>query len=157
MRIRALHFLLSATSLSLLCLCLPLGVAQQPRSAVARFLFDAVNKERKAQGRQALKWDAALADAAARHADEMAKRGVISHQFPGEPNFAARATRSGAHFTSIAENVAQAPEAPEIHQLWMHSSAHRANILDQDMNSIGIGVAEHNGTVFAVEDFSKTR
>jgi uncharacterized protein YkwD len=157
MRCRALHYPLSLVSLSLLCLCSQLGSAQQPRSAAERFLFDAVNKERKTHGLQPLRWDPALADAATRHAEAMAQRGYISHQFPGEPGFAARATKAGARFMSIAENVAEAPEASEIHQLWMHSSAHRANILDQDMNAVGIGVSERKGAVFAVEDFSKAQ
>ena len=104
-----------------------------------------------------LKWDAALAAAALRHAQEMAKHQSISHQFPNERSLPARATKAGARFTSIAENVAQAPTAAELHRLWMSSSAHRANILDKDMNSVGIGVAQRNGNMFAVEDFSKSR
>jgi uncharacterized protein YkwD len=39
----------------------------------------------------------------------------------------------------------------------MKSPQHRANILDSDMDSAGIGIAEHNGQLFAVENFSKER
>jgi len=39
----------------------------------------------------------------------------------------------------------------------MKSSAHRANILDSDMNSIGIGVAERGGQLFVVEDFARAK
>ena len=34
---------------------------------------------------------------------------------------------------------------------------HRANILDTDMNVMGIGIVERNGELFAVEDFSKAK
>ena len=37
----------------------------------------------------------------------------------------------------------------------MKSPLHRANILDTDMDSAGIGIAERNRQLFAVEDFSK--
>jgi uncharacterized protein YkwD len=39
----------------------------------------------------------------------------------------------------------------------MKSPPHRANVLDTDMDSIGVGVVEHGGKMFAVEDFSKAR
>ena len=39
----------------------------------------------------------------------------------------------------------------------MKSPQHRGNILDGDMDSVGIGVAEGNGQLFAVEDFGKAR
>ena len=40
---------------------------------------------------------------------------------------------------------------------FMKSPQHRGNILDGDMDSAGIGVAEGNGQLFAVEDFGKAR
>jgi uncharacterized protein YkwD len=39
----------------------------------------------------------------------------------------------------------------------MKSPPHRANILDRDMDSIGIGVVEQRGQLFAVEDLSQAR
>jgi uncharacterized protein YkwD len=39
----------------------------------------------------------------------------------------------------------------------MESPLHRANILDTDMDSAGVGVAERNGQLYAVEDFSKAK
>jgi uncharacterized protein YkwD len=39
----------------------------------------------------------------------------------------------------------------------MKSVNHRANILDADMNSIGVGVAERGGQLFVVEDFADLR
>jgi len=53
--------------------------------------------------------DAALAAAAREHAARMAQRNVLSHQLPGEPQIQDRATQAGARFTTIAENIAVAP------------------------------------------------
>jgi len=131
--------------------------AQQFASSSERRLFDAANRERGAQGLPALHWDEALANSARRHAREMAERHSISHQFPGELSLPARVTKAGLHFSAVAENVAEAPSASEVHRLWMNSTPHRANILDKDMDSIGIGVAERDGQLFAVEDFCRAR
>jgi uncharacterized protein YkwD len=147
----AMILILSSLSLS------QLSWTQTYASSAERQLTDAANRERKNLGLPTLKWDEALANAARRHAAEMAKHGTISHQFPGEPSLPARATKAGARFSSLAENVAQAPSPTAVHDLWMHSPPHRANLLDKDMDSIGMGVVERNGEVFAVEDFSKAK
>jgi uncharacterized protein YkwD len=56
-----------------------------------------------------------------------------------------------------AENVDQGPNPTAIHQSFMQSPLHRANILDPDMDSAGIAIAERNRQMFAVEDFSKAK
>ena len=130
---------------------------QQQTSDAEQVLFNAVNQERKAHGLPPLKPDAALATAARKHAQRMADQGTVSHQFPGEPILPSRARAAGAHFTWLSENVDQGPNPTAIHQSFMKSPLHRANILDPDMDSAGIGVAERNRQLFAVEDFSKAK
>jgi uncharacterized protein YkwD len=131
--------------------------AQQKTSDAERELFSAVNRERKAHGLKPLKLDEALSNAARLHAQRMAAQGKISHQLSGEPNLLSRARAAGAHFTWLSENVDEGPSAKAIHQSFMKSAQHRANILDGDMDSVGIGVAQRNGQMFAVEDFSKAK
>jgi hypothetical protein len=65
-----------------------------------------------------------------------------------------RATQAGARFSMIAENVAEGPSVAHLHQQWMHSPPHRANLLDPELNAVGIAVVQSGGTLFAVEDFS---
>jgi uncharacterized protein YkwD len=65
-------------------------------------------------------------------------------------------TRS-RHFSWIAENAAEGPNPSAIHQSFMKSPQHRANILDPDMDTAGIGVADRNGQLYAVEDFSQAK
>jgi uncharacterized protein YkwD len=78
---------------------------------------------------------------------------------PGAPGLAPSETWDLANSASIcgAENMGQGPNPTAIHQSFMKSPQHRANILDPDMDSAGIGIAERNGQLFAVEDFSKAK
>ena len=120
----------------------------------AEVLFAAANRERVARGLLPLEWSSSLADAARLHAVRMADQNTLSHQLPGEPSPADRASQAGARFSALAENVAEGPTAEDIHRQWMHSAPHRANLLDPHLDSIGIAVAERKGTFYAVEDFS---
>jgi hypothetical protein len=86
----------------------------------------------------------------------MASHNAISHQFDGEPELGVRAANVGAHFSEIAENVGEAPTSPIIHDLWMHSPHHRANLLDPNVDSIGIAIVSRNNQLYAVEDFAST-
>jgi hypothetical protein len=84
----------------------------------------------------------------------MAAQNTLSHQLPGEPGMADRASQAGARFSSLAENVAEGPSVEGIHKQWMNSPPHRANLLDAQLDSVGIAVAGRDGVLFAAEDFS---
>jgi hypothetical protein len=120
----------------------------------AQALFESANRERASRGLAPLKWNPALAAAARQHAQRMAAQNTLSHQLPGEPGMADRATQAGARFSALAENVAEGPTAEVIHREWMNSPPHRSNLLDPQLDSLGVAVAEGNGVLFAVEDFS---
>jgi uncharacterized protein YkwD len=124
-------------------------------SATEQALLDAANREREARGLRPLKWNVSLAAAAQSHAQKMAEAGTLSHQFPGEMDLGYRIHLAGLHFTEAAENVALGPSAAVIHKAWMNSPHHRDNLLDRDLDSIGIAVVECNGQLFAVQDFSR--
>ena len=137
-------------------LCGP-AYSQTPALRAERDLFAAVNQARRAQGLTPLRWDESLATAARRHARVMAERRSAQHGFEGEPSLSARVKQTGARFTWLAENVTQGPSPEFIHEQFMKSPPHRANILDRDMDSIGVGVVERGGQLFTVEDFSQAR
>jgi len=132
-----------------------LAFAQQSPTSAPRELFLALNHEREANSLPALKWNDALAEAALHHAKVMAEHDAISHQLPGEPNLIARAKAGGVHFVWLSENVDAGENAAAIHEGFMKSAQHRANILDVDMDSVGIGVAEKKGQLYVTEDFAK--
>jgi len=121
-----------------------------------QILFQSANRERAGHGLSPLKWNALLAEAAQRHAVLLAQRNALSHQFPGESDLASRAAHEGARFSTVAENVALGPSAERLHEQWMKSPPHRANLLDPQMNSVGIAIARRGQTLFAVEDFADT-
>ena len=125
-------------------------------SVAEQYLFSAANAERAQRGLPPLRWDETLHRAALQHAGEMASRESISHQYPGELDLAERGRAAGARFTVIAENVAEALSAPEIHDAWMQSPDHRANLLDPRVDSVGISVMRRDGQLYAVEDFDRT-
>ena len=131
--------------------------AQSSASAAELQLFASVNRARRAQGLAALRWNNALATAARRHAGMMAERGSAAHGFAGEPNLASRVTQAGARFVWLSENVVQGSGIAAIQSELLSSPNHRANMLDADMDSIGIGIVERGGQIFAVEDFCKAR
>jgi uncharacterized protein YkwD len=119
-----------------------------------KILFDHVNESRVLAGLPALRWDAKLAAAAREHCALLVQHDALSHQFPGEPGLQERLNSAGAEFSVAAENVALAPTPEEIHYEWMHSPPHRANILDPQLNAIGIAAMPGNRGLYAVQDFS---
>ena len=133
----------------------PAAVAQQGTVA-ERYLLSAMNDERAQHQLAPLRMDAALHRSAELHAREMARRGGISHQFAGEPELAERAYRAGAHFSRVTENVAEGRDVVTLHEAWMRSPGHRANVLDAEVDAVGIAAVVLRGQTYAVEDFART-
>ncbi len=104
-----------------------------------------------------LTWDPALTRAARLHAAWiLGDPGPSAHQYPGEPDLIARAAAAGVHFDTVSENVAKGVSSVrELHEGWMTSAHHRANILDPRLTSIGIGIVRFNGLLYAVQDFAR--
>jgi uncharacterized protein YkwD len=127
------------------------------QSASEKLLFEQLNESRVLAGLAPLHWDSNLAAAAREHCAVMVHHEALSHQFPGEPDLLKRISGTGASFSALAENVAVAPTAQEIHYEWMHSPPHRANILDPQLTAVGIAAMPGHKGVYAVQDFSLAR
>lgn len=146
----------------LLNIATPIAVAepapnsQADISVAEQYLYAAANQERATRGLAPLRMDLALAQASASHAEQMAERDDISHQFPGEPDLEDRGASTGVRFSLIAENVGEAPTSVILQNLWMKSPAHRANLLDPEVNAVGISVVQRGDELYAVEDFAST-
>ena len=119
-----------------------------------RLLLSEVNKDRAARKLAILTPDPQLTQAALFHAIEMADHAAVSHGFPGEPDLSERGANAGVRCSLITENVAETQDAAIIHDLWMNSVGHRANLLDPSVNAVGIAVVVRDHEVFAVEDFA---
>lgn len=126
-----------------------------PRNESERELFELLNHERVAHDLPELKWDDALFKAAREHALLMLDLNILEHQLPGEPGLQERITATGARFTFIAENIAIGKDSATIHNGWMDSPGHRANILSPRVTSVGIAAVRGTAGLFAVQDFSQ--
>jgi len=121
----------------------------------AQQLMALANRERLATGAQPLRWDTALAEAALKHTQRMVAEGPIAHRYPGELELSERAGLTGAHFDLVEENIAIGPTPAAIHDAWMHSEGHRDNMLNPEVDRVGIAVVESRGVLYATADFSR--
>jgi len=148
-----LHFLAGAL---LLVAAVPVAVAQasQDIQLEAEQLMDMANQARAQAGVQLLRWDPALAEAARKHTLRMVSEGPIAHVYPGELQISERAGLAGAHFNLIAENIAVGPDPATIHEAWMRSSGHRENMLNPEVDRVGIAVIAARGVLYVTADFA---
>ena len=123
----------------------------------AEQIFALANQARAQAGVGRLQWDPALAAAALQHCQRMAAEGPIAHRYGGEADVSGRAAQAGAHFSVIEENVAVGPSADAIHEEWMQSPGHRANLLSPDVDHVGVAVVAARGVLYAVADYSRGR
>ena len=139
------------------CICSFLLVSAQDVTStpdMERQIFDWTNQERAKVKAPPLKWNNRLAIAARLHSDEMAKQNNLSHQLKDEPVFTERLAEQGAHFNAAAENVGYGDDAEQLHQGWMHSPPHRANLLNPLYTDMGIGIVRVGDRLWATEDFA---
>jgi uncharacterized protein YkwD len=118
-------------------------------------LLALANQARAEAGAGKLQWDPALAAAALKHCLKMAAEGPIAHRYGGEPDLSERAAQAGAHFSVIEENVAVAPSADTIHRMWMQSPDHRENLLNPEVDHVGVAVVAARGVLYAVADYTR--
>ena len=118
-------------------------------------LFALANQSRTAGGLGELVWDEALAVAASMHCRRMAAEGPLAHRYDGEPDLTARAGAAGAHFSLIEENIAVGSGTLTIHQGWLGSPEHRANLLNPAIDRVGIAVVKVGELIFVVADYSR--
>jgi uncharacterized protein YkwD len=120
-----------------------------------------MNADRAAHGLGALHVSRALRRAARRHARDMAARRYFAHDEPSGRTVFDRVRASGYLHGSgcwrVGENlgwgesIEGTPTA--IESLWMHSTLHRANILNGAYHDVGIAVTQRADTITYVIDF----
>ncbi|MFH1129516.1 MAG: CAP domain-containing protein [Patescibacteria group bacterium] len=124
-------------------------------------LIELTNQERSAQGLEPLIVNARLVDAATKKAIDMINQGYFSHTSPKGLSPWYWFTKAGYKYSAAGENLARGfSESEYVHQAWMNSPTHKANILNGNYKDIGIAVIRGtiNGkeTTVAVELFGKT-
>lgn len=121
----------------------------------AAAVADLVNAERARAGLKPL----AIHTGAAKAADTRAReiQTSFSHTRPDGSHFSTALTQAGVSYRSAGENIAYGQRTPEaVMESWMNSQGHRANILNPDYTSIGVGhIQDGNGTHYWTQLFIK--
>lgn len=119
----------------------------------ARQVAAIVNSERAANGLSPLKYSDQLSEAALVRAKEI--QSTFSHTRPNGSSCFTAIKEAGISYTTAGENIAYGQKTPEeVMNSWMNSSGHRANILGQNYEYIGIGVTYQNGTYYWTQFFA---
>ena len=105
-----------------------------------RYLLASVNRDREAAGLTSLAWHEAIAAVAREHSDEMRTTRAISHISPTTGTVVDRVRAARIPTRILLENVARGFGLLEAHRALMNSPGHRANLMSDEVNQIGIGV-----------------
>ncbi|PCG86113.1 SCP-like extracellular [Streptomyces sp. WZ.A104] len=125
-----------------------------PTDASARSeVLALVNQERAKVGCSPLATSAPLTSLAQNFSEDMAARGFFDHTDPDGDTPWDRAAQAGVQGLA-AENIARGQtDAKAVMDAWMNSDGHRANILNCDYKTIGIGVHEGSGGPWWTQNF----
>ena len=111
-----------------------------------------VNKERAKVGADPLKINQQLDRAADLHSQDQARMDNMTHRGSNGSQLGNRVDNTGYEWSRVAENVSQVAYTPWTvmyggmvgnidMQGWMESAGHRQNILDPNLEEIGVGYA----------------
>lgn len=123
-------------------------------NSFASQVIDLVNQERAKEGLPALKYNEKVAKAALVRAKETET--LFDHTRPNGSSFSTALTESGVVFNGAGENIAYGQKSPEeVMKGWMNSPGHRANIMNKNYTTIGVGYYENaNGVKYWTQLFT---
>ncbi|MFF9818236.1 CAP domain-containing protein [Streptomyces sp. NPDC014006] len=129
----------------------PVTVPAQARAEAE--VLRLVNEERAKAGLAPLAANSALTGLAENFSDDMAARGFFDHTDPDGHTPWDRAAKAG--ITGLGgENIARGQADPAaVVAAWMDSPGHRANILNPDFKTLGVGVHLGAGGPWWTQDF----
>ncbi|MEW2401553.1 CAP domain-containing protein [Streptomyces sp. NPDC046862] len=129
----------------------PVTVSAEAQAAAE--VLRLVNVEREKAGCSPVAANSALADLAGAFSDDMAERGFFDHTDPEGDTPWDRAAALG--ITDLGgENIARGQATAEaVMEAWMNSPGHRANILNCDFKTLGVGVNLGSGGPWWTQDF----
>lgn len=113
-----------------------------PAPAAEQRLLDLMNEARSEEGLEPLAWCDRCASVARAHAEDMYTEGFFSHVNTDGLDPFERMQEAGIAYRLAGENLAVAPSPGEAHEGLMASPDHRANILREDFDEVGIGIFE---------------
>ncbi|MFI7294216.1 CAP domain-containing protein [Streptomyces sp. NPDC050121] len=129
----------------------PVTVSAETQAAAE--VLKLVNEERSKVGCSALSANSALSNLAKKFSDDMAARGFFDHTDPDGATPWDRAAKAGISDVG-GENIARGQaDAAAVMEAWMNSPGHRANILNCDFKTLGVGVHFGSGGPWWTQDF----
>ncbi|WAZ24355.1 CAP domain-containing protein [Streptomyces cinnabarinus] len=128
-------------------------VTLSEEAAAAAEVLRLVNEERAKAGCNAVAANSSLADLASAFSEDMAERGFFDHTDPDGSSPWDRAAKAG--ITNLGgENIARGQaDAAAVMDAWMNSPGHRANILNCDFKTLGVGVHMASGGPWWTQNF----
>ncbi|WP_460069880.1 CAP domain-containing protein [Streptomyces sp. YKOK-I1] len=129
------------------------AVTVSAEAQAAAEVLKLVNEERSKVGCSALSANSALSELAEKFSDDMAARGFFDHTDPDGKTPWDRAEAAG--ISSLGgENIARGQaDAAAVMEAWMNSPGHKANILNCDFKTLGVGVHFGSGGPWWTQDF----
>jgi hypothetical protein len=119
--------------------------ADSSYSMEAQFIAK-MNAARQANGLRPYSVASDLTSVARAHSANMASKQSLYHN----PSL----TSEVHNWQAVGENVGEGPTVDDIHNAFMQSPEHRANILDHDYTQVGVGVSvDKHGIIWVTEDF----
>jgi hypothetical protein len=107
-----------------------------------------IDQQRQAAGLPTYARAADLQSVARHHAQRMADRGEHYHN----PDLASEVS----NWSIVAENVGRGASVEQLHQAFMGSPTHRANIMSNELTQVGVGVVQTgDGTLYVVQVFRR--
>ncbi|MFB6844157.1 CAP domain-containing protein [Streptomyces sp. NPDC056373] len=129
------------------------SAALSGESAAAAQVLSLVNEERAKVGCRPVAANSALTDLAQSYSEDMAARGFFDHTDPDGRTPWDRAGKAGISNLG-GENIARGQaDAAAVMDAWMNSPGHRANILNCDFKTLGVGVELGSGGPWWTQDF----
>jgi uncharacterized protein YkwD len=131
-------------------------------SADEKALVDLVNQARKKEKLPPLTLNATLCKVARLHSQNMARQEMMKHELDGK-RVKHRVEEAGYDYRVVCENLgeasgdtdAPAPPPADVHQKWMDSKGHKANILHPRVTEIGLSIARSKkGTYYYTQVFA---
>lgn len=124
-----------------------LGLSAVADSGTESEFLAHINSTRSSNGLGPLSVDGGLRSHARNHTQDMMDANQIFHSTAAELRAAA-----GSGWTKLGENVGRGGSVSSLHQAFMDSKGHRANILG-DYNYVGIGTGTKDGILYVTVVF----
>jgi uncharacterized protein YkwD len=112
-----------------------------------------INTARLEAGSDPLPWSEELAAIAVAHAVEMYREGYLSGLSPATGRVTDRARDAGVRMSVLGENIGLAATTRAVHEEMVGSAPHRARMISESFDRVGVGVVAGPYGLIVVEVF----